>query len=519
MSEADPTQAEPEPRHPALLAREHPDRPAVIVEPAGEVVTYAEFADRARRVAALFRERGLQPGDHIALCLPNSALFLELAWGAHYAGLVYTACSTRLKPAELAYIVNNCEARAFICSAHFDERAEAIARDTPRVEMRFSTDGEVPGHERLEPLLDATDPAELDEAWPGGTDMLYSSGTTGSPKGIRVTLTGKRIGDPMIIGVILQQFLDLHAGDVYLSPAPLYHAAPLRFCAAALQIGATVVVMQRFDPAAFLELVERHSVTHSQLVPTMFVRLLRLDPDERDRDISSLRAVVHAAAPCPVEIKREMIDWLGPIIHEYYSATEGAGLTWADAEQWLAHPGTVGTAILGVPHIVGDDGNELGPRETGAVYFSDGPEFEYHNDPAKTEATIDERGWATFGDIGHLDEDGFLYLTDRASYMIITGGVNVYPQEAEDALLAHPDVIDAAVFGVPDPVFGERVHAVVQPTTRPDDPAQLELELIEHCRSRLADVKCPRAIDFRAELPRHETGKLYKRLLVDEYAS
>jgi acyl-CoA synthetase (AMP-forming)/AMP-acid ligase II len=519
MSEAGAAQAESDPRHPALLANQHPERPAVIVEPSGEVVSYGEFADRARRVAALFRERGLEPGDHIALCLPNCALFLELAWGAYYAGLLYTACSTRLKPAELAYIVSDCGARAFICSAEFDERALAIVGDTPGVEMRFSTDGEIAGHERLEPLLEAVMPAELDESWPAGTDMLYSSGTTGSPKGIKPTPTGKRIGDPMIIGVILQQFLDLRPGDVYLSPAPLYHAAPLRFCAAALQIGATVVVMKRFDPGGFLEIVERHSATHSQLVPTMFVRLLRLDAEQRDRDISSLRAVVHAAAPCPVEIKRQMIDWWGPIIHEYYSATEGAGLTWANAEQWLAHPGTVGITIVGAPHIVGEDGAELGPGETGAVYFSDGPEFEYHHDPAKTRATIDERGWATFGDIGHLDEDGFLFLTDRASYTIITGGVNVYPQEAEDALLAHPAVIDAAVFGVPDPEFGERVHAVVQPTTRPDDPSELERELIDHCRSRLADVKCPRAIDFRAELPRHETGKLYKRLLVDEYAS
>jgi acyl-CoA synthetase (AMP-forming)/AMP-acid ligase II len=515
MTEAGAAQAESDPQHPASLAAEHPDRPAVIVEPAGAVVTYAEFADRARRAAALFRERGLEPGDHIALCLPNSALFLELAWGAHYAGLLYTACSTRLKTAELAYIVADCGARAFICSAEFGDRVEAI----PAVEMRFSTDGDIRGYEPLEVLLDAVDPIELDESWPAGTDMLYSSGTTGSPKGIRPTPTGKRIGDPMIIGGILQHFLDLRPGDVYLSPAPLYHAAPLRFSAAALQIGATVVVMKRFDPAAFLELVERHSVTHSQLVPTMFVRLLRLDADERDRELSSLRAVVHAAAPCPVEVKHQMIDWWGPIIHEYYSATEGAGLTWCSAEQWLAHPGTVGITILGVPHIVGEDGSELGPGETGAVYFSEGPEFEYHNDPAKTRATIDERGWATFGDIGHLDDDGFLFLTDRASYTIITGGVNVYPQEAEDALLAHAAVLDAAVFGVPDPDFGERVHAVVQPTTELADIAGLERELIEHCRSRLADVKCPRAIDFRAELPRHETGKLYKRLLVDEYAA
>jgi acyl-CoA synthetase (AMP-forming)/AMP-acid ligase II len=512
-------EASPQPRHPALLAAEDPDRPAVIVEPSGEVVTYAQFAERARRVAALLQARGLEPGDHIALCLPNTALFLEIAWGAHYAGLLYTACSTRLKAAELAYIVDDCGARAFICSARYSDLADAIVGDTPNVEVRFATDGEIAGHEALEPLLDGTPPAALDESWPAGADMLYSSGTTGAPKGIKPREIDKRIGEPMMIGAVLEQFLDLRSGDVYLSPAPLYHAAPLRFCAATLQIGGTVVVMERFDPAAFLELVDRHSVTHSQLVPTMFVRLLRLGEDERSRhDISSLRAVTHAAAPCPVEVKQQMIDWWGPIIHEYYSATEGAGLTWCSAEQWLAHPGTVGTTIIGVPHIVGEDGSELGPGETGAVYFSEGPEFEYHNDPVKTKATIDERGWATFGDIGHLDSDGFLFLTDRASYTIITGGVNVYPQEAEDALLAHPAVLDAAVFGVPDPDFGERVHAVVQPAEEPGDPSALERELIEHCRSRLADVKCPRAIDFRAELPRHETGKLYKRLLKDEYA-
>ena len=352
--------------------------------------------------------------------------------------------------------------------------------------------------------------------------MLYSSGTTGRPKGIRPRALTASVADPHLITPILQGLLGAGEDDVYLSPAPLYHAAPLRFCMAMQQLGATVVVMERFAAEDALALIERHRVTLAQMVPTMFVRLLRMDAGERaGHDRSTLRGIVHAGAPCPPQVKHEMIEWLGPIVHEYYSSTEASGITWITSEDWLAHPGSVGRALLGAPRIVdADTGAELDSGETGLVYFSDGPDFAYHNDPEKTERAHDHRGWSTFGDVGHLDAEGFLYLTDRVAFTIITGGVNVYPQEAENVLQSHPAVIDAAVFGVPDTEFGERVHAVVQPVTMPADGLAadaLAAELIHACRGRLAGVKCPRSVEFRAALPRHETGKLYKRLLHEEF--
>jgi acyl-CoA synthetase (AMP-forming)/AMP-acid ligase II len=385
----------------------------------------------------------------------------------------------------------------------------------------FSAGGAIDGYEPLEAAMEAQPPTPLDEERISGRDMLYSSGTTGRPKGIKPTEVAEPLGTPHKLTPVLQAVLGMSDASVYLSPAPNYHAAPLRFTMTAQQIGATVVMMERFEVEAALDAIRRYGVTHTQMVPTMFVRLLRADPAVRAAaDVSTLEAVVHAGAPCPPDVKRAMIEWLGPILHEYYGATEGAGLTWVTSQEWLAHQGTVGRAVIGRVRIVAeDDGRELGPGETGRVFFSDGPEFEYHNDAAKTAEAHNAQGWAQCGDIGHLDADGYLYLTDRASFTIITGGVNVYPQEAEDVLISHPKVMDAAVFGIPNEVFGEEVKAVVQPVEPPADAAALEAELIAHCRSRLADVKCPRSIDFRAELPRHDTGKLYKRQLKEEYSA
>ncbi len=466
---------------------------------------------------------GLQPGDHIALCLENSPRFFEVVWGAHYAGLLYTACSTRLTEDELAYVVDDCGAKVVVFSPRYAELATAITDATPRVARRLSAGGPIDGFEPIEDLAAAFDASPLDEPRIAGRDMLYSSGTTGRPKGIRPTELTTPLDDaPVLVTPVLRDMLGVTAADVYLSPAPLYHAAPLRFCLAFQQLGAAVVVMERFDAEQALDVIAERGVTATQMVPTMFVRLLRLPAATRAAaDLSSLRFALHAGAPCPREIKRQMIDWWGPFIHEYYASTEACGLTWITSDDWLAHPGSVGRALIGVAHIVGEDGAELGPGETGTVAFSDGPAFEYHNDPAKTAAATDERGWQSFGDIGHLDDDGFLYLTDRASHMIITGGVNVYPQETEDVLQSHPAVMDAAVFGVPSVEWGEEVKAVVQPVTMPagdDAAAALSAELLAHCRAHLADLKCPRSIDLRAELPRHDTGKLYKRLLKDEYA-
>jgi acyl-CoA synthetase (AMP-forming)/AMP-acid ligase II len=319
---------------------------------------------------------------------------------------------------------------------------------------------------------------------------------------------------------MLSVLFGLDATKVYLTPAPMYHAAPLRFSMSALANGATVVVMEHFDAERYLQVVEQYSVTHSQVVPTMFVRMLKLPAETRAKyDVSSLECVIHAAAPCPVPVKKQMIEWWGPVLHEYYAGTEGNGFVYCNSDMWLAHEGTVGTPINCVVHIVGDDGDEVPVGESGTIYFEGGASFEYHNDPEKTAGSRHPQGWSTLGDIGYLDDDNFLYLTDRKSYMIISGGVNIYPQEAENVLTMHDAVIDVAVFGVPNDDFGEEVKAVVQPREMPADDAaaaRLAGELIQYCRKHLADVKCPRSIDFREELPRHPTGKLYKRLLQDE---
>jgi acyl-CoA synthetase (AMP-forming)/AMP-acid ligase II len=287
-----------------------------------------------------------------------------------------------------------------------------------------------------------------------------------------------------------------------------------------LAMGATVVVMERFDAELYLEHLQQYRATHSQLVPTMFVRLLKLPDDVRaSYDVSSIECIIHAAAPCPVPVKKKMIEWFGPVIHEYYAGTEGNGFVYCNSDMWLAHEGTVGMPINCTIHIVGEDGDEVPQGETGTVYLAGGPTFEYHNDPEKTKSSRHPKGWSTLGDVGFLDADNFLYLTDRKAYMIISGGVNVYPQEAENVLVTHPKVLDVAVFGIPNEDLGEEVKAVVQPAEMPADDAAaqaLAAELITYCRQQLAAVKCPRSIDFRGELPRHPTGKLYKRLLQNE---
>ena len=487
----------------------------------GWTQTFAELDAGASRASQLFRAAGLAPGDHIALCLENHPRFLELLWGCEYAGLIYTAASSRLTTDELAYIVNDCGARVFITSAYKAEQAAELIGTTPKVELRLMLDDVVYGYESYEATVALHSSEPLPDRL-AGRDMLYSSGTTGTPKGILPAMTGEALETRVtVVAGMLSVLFGLKDSSVYVSPAPLYHAAPLRFCLGALSLGATVVMMEHFDPEGYLAVLERFRATHTQLVPTMFVRMLKLPADVRSTyDVTSIECVVHAAAPCPVPVKRQMIDWWGPVIHEYYAGTEGNGLTYCNSQMWLAHEGTVGTPINCTVHILDDGGHDLPAGEIGAVYFAGGASFEYHNDPDKTAGSRHPNGWSTLGDVGYLDAENFLYLTDRKSYMIISGGVNVYPQEAENVLVTHPKVVDVAVFGVPDDDFGETVQAVVQPVSMPADDresAALATELIRFCRSQLADVKCPRAIDFRDELPRHPTGKLYKRLLKDEY--
>ncbi|MBM3717860.1 MAG: AMP-binding protein [Actinobacteria bacterium] len=509
--------------YPGVHAQTHPDRPAVIQAETGAVTTYGQLHERAIRLSNVLRAAGVRPGDHVALCLENHPRFLEVIWGCHYAGSIYTACSSRLTRAELSYILNDCEAKVFITSKYKAEQALEIAGDIPNVTTRLMLDAAVEGYDSYESVVEAASTTPL-EGMVDGTDMLYSSGTTGMPKGVARVFAGTPLGDAAGLGAPLTAGLyKFHEEMRYLSPAPLYHAAPLRFNMSVHAHGGTTVVMEHFDAQRYLEFVEKFRITHSQLVPTMFIRMLKLDDDIRlGYDVGSLEVVIHAAAPCPVETKRAMIQWWGPIIHEYYAGTEGNGFVYCNSDMWLAHPGTVGMALNATVHILDEEGNEVPVGESGTIYFEGGNTFEYHNDPEKTRASRDPRGrgWSTLGDVGFLDGDGFLYLTDRKAFMIISGGVNIYPQEAENCLVNHPKVVDVAVFGVPNDDFGEEVKAVVQPKTMPSDASEaaaLEKELIVHCKSQLADIKCPRSIDFRPDLPRHPTGKLYKRLLKDEY--
>ncbi len=509
--------------YPGAHAADHPEKPATVMAATGSVQTFAELDAAANRVARLLRSAGVEPGDHVAFCMENHPRYLEVAWGAHYAGAVYTAASSRLTSGELAYILRDCGAKVFITSKYKADQAAEIRDDAPGVTTFLMLDGTIDGYDSYESAVAAQSAEPLPDRV-AGQDMLYSSGTTGLPKGVTRAFDAQPLETTAAaVSGLLQLLFAFTPDSVYLSPAPLYHAAPLRFSMSAQALGGSVVVMEHFDAEEFLRLIERYRVTHTQVVPTMFVRLLKLPAEVRARyDVSSLQVVVHAAAPCPVPVKQQMIEWFGPVIHEYYAGTEGNGFVYTDSERWLAHPGTVGFPIGCTLHICDDDGNEVPVGESGTIYFEGGLDFEYHNDPEKTRGSRHPRGWSTLGDVGYVDSDGFLYLTDRKAYMIISGGVNIYPQEAENVLVTHPKVVDVAVFGVPNEDFGEEVKAVVQPVEMPadtDEAAALARELIEFCRSHLADVKCPRSIDFRTELPRHPTGKLYKRHLKDEYWS
>jgi long-chain acyl-CoA synthetase len=504
--------------YPGAIAQQTPDKAAYIMAASGEVVTYAELDRRSNQLAHLFRQRGLRRGDSVAVFMENNPDYFVALWAAQRSGLYYTAISSRLTPGEVAYILNDCGAQALVTSGEkVSVAAEALA-EAPGVHTRLVVNGPAEGFESFEEALSVHSGAPIEDE-SEGQDMLYSSGTTGQPKGVKVPMPPEApIGSPSGVFLLGKALYGLTEDSVYLSPAPLYHAAPLRFTMSWMRGGATVIVMESFDPVDYLRLVEKYRVTHSQVVPTMFVRMLKLEPEVRNSfDLSSLEVVIHAAAPCPVPVKEQMIEWWGPVIHEYYAGTEGNGFTAINSEEWMAHKGSVGRALTGVLHIVGEDGEELAPGESGTVYFESGATFEYHNDPEKTKASRNEKGWSTLGDVGYVDEEGFLYLTDRKAYMIISGGVNIYPQEAENLLVTHPKVMDVAVFGVPNEEMGEEVKAVVQPLEMAEAGPDLERELIAFCRENLAGYKCPRSVDFEAELPRHPTGKLYKRLLRDRY--
>jgi len=487
----------------------------------GEAVTYARLNDRSNQLAQLFYDAGLRFGDHIAVLMENRAEYFEPCWAAQRSGLFFTCINSHFNADEVAYIVDDCDAQVLVVSDALRDVAAELVDKTPNLKVRLFVGADpVDGYEAYETAL-ARHPAEpLDEELEG-TRMLYSSGTTGRPKGIKYKITRQRVDEAKPELGMLTTVWHMNEDAVYLSPAPLYHSAPLFYCMCTMRLGGTAIVMEHFDPEDALAAIEKYRVTHAQWVPTMFVRMLKLPDDVRVKyDVSSMQVAIHAAAPCSVETKRKMIEWWGPIVDEYYAATEGNGATFISAADWLEHPGSVGRSMLSPIHILDEDGNELPNGEVGVVWFEQPggrPGFEYYKDEAKTRESFNAQGYSTVGDMGYLDDDGYLYLTDRRTFMIVSGGVNIYPQEAENLLIEHPKVYDVAVFGIPDPEMGEKVHAVVQPVRWDDAGPALERELLAYCRDNLAHYKCPRAIDFDRELPREATGKLYKRLLRDRY--
>ena len=506
--------------YPGTYARTDPNRVAVVMTGTGETLSYGELEERSVRLAHRLRDLGFRRGDVIALLCDNSPRVFEVYWAAQRIGLYVTSVNHRLGPDEIRYIVDDCEAGAVFASSAVGSAAQTL-NGTAALRWRVAIGGELEGFEGYEEALAASRTSPLGDQ-PRGGDMLYSSGTTGRPKGIKPPLPERRVDEPgdAMVGLFGGRF-GFDERTVYLSPAPLYHAAPLRTCATVQALGGTVVVMERFDAEAALAAIEHHRVTHSQWVPTMFVRMLKLDGAVRTRyDLSSQRVAIHAAAPCPVAVKQRMIDWWGPILHEYYSSTEANGATMITPEEWSERPGSVGRAVLGTIRVCDEDGHEVPPGTIGTVYFErEVRPFSYHRDPERTRLAQHPAHptWTTVGDIGHLDGEGFLYLTDRKAFTIISGGVNIYPQEIEDVLVLHPAVADVAVVGVPDEEMGEQVKAVVQLVPGVEGSDALAAELIGHVRARLAGYKTPRSVDFVDDLPRTPTGKLVKGQVRDRY--
>jgi acyl-CoA synthetase (AMP-forming)/AMP-acid ligase II len=506
-----------------VIAEKFPDKPAVVFGDGDLTITYAELERRSRRLANALRRLGCERGDGVVLLMGNEEWLFDVYWAAMRSGLYFTPINWHLQQNEIRYIVENCDAKVFVTSAQFADVAPVVTSGVPHLAHRLVYGGDIEGFDRTEKAVAAVSPdAPLDDAREGAL-MLYSSGTTGYPKGVRQPLFDAPPGDAKAAAayIALPMIFGVTAEDRYLSPAPLYHAAPLIFTTSFQRAGVTTVIMRKFDAAEALRLIETQRITVSQWVPTHFRRMRQLPDDTRARyDLSSHRCAIHAAAPCPVPLKEEMIEWWGPIVVEYYGGTEGGG-TIIRSDEWLAHKGSVGRHWAGgTVHILDEDGNEVTqPRVEGGVYFeaaeNEAARFRYYKDDAKTAGTYRGRLF-TLGDVGYLDEDGYLYLTDRKSHMIISAGVNIYPQEVENHLSTHPNVDEVAVIGVPNEEMGEEVKAVVVVRNAKPGP-DLARELIDYCRSSIAHFKCPRSVDFVQELPRLPNGKLLKRQIREKY--
>lgn len=510
--------------YPGTWAEKTPEKAAVINSVTGEQTTYKELDDRSNQLAQLMWDKGLRPGDHVAIFMENNLRFFEVIWAAMRSGLYLTTINQYLTDEEAGYILDNCGAGVIVSSQRMSGVAGNLHQFAPNCHtwlMVDCVDRVADGYEHYEDAI-ARYPAEKLADEPAGQFMLYSSGTTGRPKGVIRPMSKRKITDDAgAVGGMQKTLWGVVEDSVYLSPAPLYHSAPLSFCTAMQALGGTVVMMPKFDEVGALEAIEKYKVTHSQWVPTMFTRILKMPEEIRTRyDLSSHKVAIHAAAPCPEGIKRQMFDWWGPIIYEYYGGTELNGLTHCRPQEWLDHPGTVGKPILGVLHVCDDGGKELPVGEPGLIYFElPKMSFAYHKDAGKTKESQHPQhpNWSALGDVGYVDNDGFLYLTDRATFMIISGGVNIYPQEIEDALVMHAKIADVAVIGVPNEEMGEEVKAVVQTATGVVGDDALAAEILAYAREHIAHYKCPRSVDFMDELPRLPTGKLYKRLVKDRY--
>jgi long-chain acyl-CoA synthetase len=498
--------------HPGNIARRNPDGIALIQAETGDTLSWSQLHQRAVQTANTFHRHGLRPGDAIAMCLENRFEFVSVVWAALYSGLRFTPISARLLQPEIEYILADCGARALIHSNRtlVAARAGDALDDPPWIINVDASDSPFDATAEEAPVYERSE----------GVPMLYSSGTTGRPKGVWRAAPASPVEELQPADLAMAAVYQIDEQSVYLSTAPLYHSAPISFLVRMNRVGSTTVIMDRFDPAAALSHIETYRVTHSQWVPTMFVRMLRLSDTERTRhDLSTHRVAVHGAAPCPVHVKEAMFEWWGPIIYEYYAGTEGVGTCLIGPDEWLTHKGSVGRSVSGPLHILDEHGTPLPAGEVGEIWFENSSQFRYLNDDDKTSESRRTDGSGTFGDLGYLDADGYLYLTDRKAFTIIAGGINVYPQEIEDVLLAHPAVVDVAVFGVANPEYGEEIKAVVQPDPAVIADESLAAELTEHCRTHLAAFKCPRSIDFDSELPREPNGKLMKRVLRDRYTT
>jgi long-chain acyl-CoA synthetase len=502
----------------AYWAQHTPEVPALILAD-GRRISFREFNGRINRFARALRGLGLQDGDSIALISPNRPEWAEVYFGAIRSGLRVTPINFHLRPDEASYIIDDCEAKAVVVGGIPKETEPLLGALPDRVEVTVSLDHDEPGVFEYRSIVSRESPDDLEDPVLGGW-MIYTSGTTGRPKGVyrsdrAAAAAGRnRASREGIFGSLRP------GADVHLCTGPLYHSAINNMSLhVPLTSGVTVVLMERFDAEECLRLIETHRVTHTHMVPTMFHRLLQLPEETRRRyDLSSLRQIVHGAAPCPVSVKRAMIDWVGPIILEYFGMTEGGAGTHIDSETWLVKPGSVGLPTPGTLVIGDEEMRPMGPGEPGLVYVlaPGGRRFEYYNDQEKTEATF--RGdLFTLGDVGYLDEDGFLFLTDRSANLIISGGVNIYPAEVDEVLFQHPAVADVATIGVPNEEWGEEVKAVLQLVPGRTGSAELEAELLSFCRDRLAHYKCPKSVDFVRELPRQDNGKIYKRVLREQY--